>query len=305
MAERFGGPHSPKAQTNEADNAFRGRKARKVSIAARLMYLAPVPLLFAGLIEVFAGNPLATLLEIGGFGVLLLGAWLLNEGLDAQAAYDERKVARPPAIPRKLMAALAFGLGVGMASLSGGMGLIGAGLFGVIATGLSVVGFGLDPMKRKGMDGVNEFDRERVARAVDKAEGILAELTAATDRLRDRPLKSHVDRIARAAREMFRAVEEDPRDLTRARKFMTVYLTGAKDATVRYADLAAKRADPEARAKYEALLTDLEASFTAHRETLLLDDRSSLDVEIEVLRERLQREGVPARQELNYEPDHS
>jgi hypothetical protein len=87
-------------------------------------------------------------------------------------------------------------------------------------------------------------------------------------------------------------VEDDPRDLTGARKYLGVYLLGARDATSQFADLYARNRNEEARADYEALLDDLETTFTARTNKMLLDDKSSLDVEIEVLRDRLAREGV-------------
>ena len=48
----------------------------------------------------------------------------------------------------------------------------------------------------------------------------------------------------------------------------------------------------DARDDFIALLTDLEDGFARRSETMLLGDRTDLDVEIEVLRERLAREGV-------------
>jgi hypothetical protein len=94
---------------------------------------------------------------------------------------------------------------------------------------------------------------------------------------------------------VFRAVEQDPRDLGRARTFLSVYLLGLRDATVKFADLWRRSGDAAARDKYEALLGDLESSFATHRAGLLEDNRSDLDVEIEVLRERLQQDGLIAR----------
>ena len=91
---------------------------------------------------------------------------------------------------------------------------------------------------------------------------------------------------------MCRTVEEDPRDLVAARRFLVVYLKGAADATVKFADIYAQRRDDQARTAYVALLDDLERNFNAKTETLLVSDRSALDIEIEVLRDRLQREGV-------------
>jgi 5-bromo-4-chloroindolyl phosphate hydrolysis protein len=94
---------------------------------------------------------------------------------------------------------------------------------------------------------------------------------------------------------VFRAVEQDPRDLNRARTFLSVYLLGLRDATVKFADVWSRSRSAEARAGYEALLTDLEKSFTTQRTHLLEEDRSDLDIEIEVLRERLQQDGRIAR----------
>ena len=89
---------------------------------------------------------------------------------------------------------------------------------------------------------------------------------------------------------MFRRVEHDPRDLTAARRYLGVYLLGARDATVKFADVWTRRTrDPQARADYEALLTDLENEFRHGRTKLLDDDRTNLDVEIEVLRDRLEQ----------------
>ena len=91
---------------------------------------------------------------------------------------------------------------------------------------------------------------------------------------------------------MCRTIEEDPRDLTAARKFLGVYLLGARDATAKFADIYSRTRDKQARADYTALLDDLERSFSAKTRKMLLEDRSDLTVEIDVLRERLEREGV-------------
>jgi hypothetical protein len=91
---------------------------------------------------------------------------------------------------------------------------------------------------------------------------------------------------------MFRTIENDPRDLTAARKYLSVYLMGARDATVKFADIYTRGRDKDARKDYVQLLDDLEANFTARTQKMLTDDRSDLNVEIEVLRERLAREGV-------------
>jgi hypothetical protein len=93
-------------------------------------------------------------------------------------------------------------------------------------------------------------------------------------------------------REMIRLVERDPRDLARARRYLGVYLTGAEEATRKYAENRERLDDPKLHGEYLALLTDLEGSFARGREMLLVDNRTDLEVEIEVLRERLGQEGA-------------
>lgn len=298
MAGRpYGGRFSPGAGgpgKAPPPEPFRGRRASRVSIRARLAYLLPLPLLFAGLGAITRGDAAEMLSELGGFAGLMFAVWLLNEGLRAEAAFDARSIARPPAIPRKALAAALTGavvLAVGLISL--GQGLFGAAAFGVVAAAAQAMAFGLDPMKAKGIEAGDAFATDRVARAIDKAEGLVRETVAAAARLRDRRLEGRVDRLCDQAREVFRAIESDPRDLSRARVFLNVYLLGLRDATSKLAALDGR--DRAAQAKYETLLGDLEASFAAQRTHLLEDNRSDLDVEIEVLRDRLKQDGLLAR----------
>jgi hypothetical protein len=302
--ERFGGRYSPGARPEGAStpNAappaapFRHRRARRVSLRARLMFLLPLPLLFAGLGAIGRANAPEMLGELGGFAGLMLAAWLLNEGLRAEEAYDARAVARPPAIPRKLFAAVLAGGSIGLATYLGlGQGLFAALAFGVVAGIAHVAAFRADPIKKKGMEGVDEFATERVARAIDKAEGLVRDIIAAAARIGDARLEGRVERLCDQAREVFRTVEQDPRDLARARTFLSVYLVGLRDSTIKFADLWGRTRDPATRAKFEDLLGDLETSFTSHRTMLLEDNRSDLDIEIEVLRERLQQDGLTVR----------
>ncbi len=168
-------------------------------------------------------------------------------------------------------------------------------VLGRLGAGLHFAAFGIDPLRDKGMEGIDTFQTDRVARVVDEAEKHLAAMRDAIRRAGDRRLNARVDGFPATAREMFRTVEEDPRDLTGARKYLGVYLLGARDASVKFAELYARGRDPQARKDYEFLLDDLEQTFTARTERMLLDDRTDLDVEIDVLRERLEREGVRTR----------
>ncbi|HRO15727.1 MAG TPA: 5-bromo-4-chloroindolyl phosphate hydrolysis family protein, partial [Paracoccus sp. (in: a-proteobacteria)] len=176
--------------------------------------------------------------------------------------------------------------------------LAGALVLGFTAAILHWLAFGPDPMRDKGMEGVDGFQQDRAARMVAEAEAYLRGMSEAILRTGDRRLESRVAAFAATARDLFQRVEEDPAELAVARRYLGVYLIGARDATVKFADLYAQTRDPQARAGYEALLDDLERSFSAVIRRLHEGGRTDMDIEIEVLRERLAREGVAMRPAL-------
>ena len=150
---------------------------------------------------------------------------------------------------------------------------------------------GLDPMRAKGVR-EHGADGARAAEAVDRAEAHLAAILELAPRLGDREVQSRATALVSEARQMLSMVEQDPRDLDRARRYLSVYLKGAHEATRKYAENHARLNDPKLRSEYLALIGDLEASFGRGRRTLLEDDRTDLEVEIEVLRGRLEQEGA-------------
>ncbi len=295
MAQRFGGKYSPDAQAGSPQSRrdqgpYSGKSRSRVGGRVNFLFFAPIPLAF----RAFQGEPTELAMNLAAFGLLMLAAWLTREGLLAEEAYNARRVARRPAIPRKIFASVLTGAGLAVAGFTGSGSLLNAGIFAVLGAALHSFAFGLDPMADKGVEGVDRRQSDRVARAVDEAEEHLKAMRDAIARTGDRRLVARVDQFQTTARAMFRTVEDDPRDLTGARKYLGVYLLGAKDATVKFADIYTRTRDDKARDDYIALLDDLEKSFAARTEKMLLDDRTDLDIEIDVLRDRLEREGIHA-----------
>ncbi|EPX81167.1 5-bromo-4-chloroindolyl phosphate hydrolysis family protein [Litoreibacter arenae] len=287
MARKYGGQYSPNASgTPPKPSPLSGKKPAKGRTRANLLFLVALPILFTSI----GDGATEMAIAVGAFALMALGAWLTREGIDAQNAYEARTIARRPAIPRKLFGAVALGLGVGVATFD--TSLMDGVIYGILATILHVASFGLDPMRDKALEGVDTFQTDRVARAVDEAERHLRAMTDAITAAGDRTMIARVEQFQATARAFFRTVENDPRDLTSARRYLGVYLLGAKDATIKFAKLYAQGRDPSVKADYAALLDDLEANFTAKNQALLLDNRTDLDIEIDVLRDRLQREGI-------------
>jgi len=288
MAQRFGGKHSPNAAGASPQGGYRGARRTRVGGRVNMLFIAPLPLA----LRAFLADPVDMALNLAALGLLLLAAWLTREGLRAQEAYDARRIARRPAIPRKIFGAALTGVGLAVAALAADGGVTAPAIYAVAGAALHVLAFGPDPLRDKNPDGVDTFQTDRVARVVDRAEEYLRAMTQAIAGTRDRDIEARLERFQVTVRDMLRSVEDDPRDLTAARKYLGVYLMGARDASVKYAELATRAPNPQAREKYLVLLSDLEQNFTAKTRALMADSTTDLDIEIEVLRDRLEREGV-------------
>lgn len=290
MAQRYGGKFSPDGGGTAGKPGKPRARVDPAGGRANVMFVPAIVLLAT----TFSDGAAALTFGLAGAASLTLGAWLLRDGLKAEAAFNARKVARRPAMPRKIIASLLTGVGAALAVVAhqNTFGLIAPTLFGLCTGALHLTAFGLDPLKSKGMDGIDTFQQDRVARVVDEAEKTLSAMTDAIKRAGDRRAEAQLADFQDTARVLIRTVEEDPRDLTAARKYLGIYLQGARDATVKFADIYGRTQDAQARADYLALLEDLDRNFAARTQKSLLDDRSDLTVEIDVLRERLSREGV-------------
>ena len=290
MAQRYGGKYSPNGSgavpQSQHDSMVRADAAPPSD--RRPILLVIVSLAFAA--TGFMADARGLVFGLGSTGILLVSAWLTHEGLRAHAAYDARRVARRPAIPRKLFGAVLTGLGLAVGGAASQSSLLYPALFGLAGAILHFGAFGADPLADKGLEGVDQFQIDRVSKAVDEAEAYLAGMKDAILRANDRSLEARVDRFASAAQGLFRTVEGDPGDLTAARKYLSVYLMGARDATVKFADHYAQTRDAKTRSDYEALLTDLETTFADRTKSMLSGSHSDLDVEISVLRDRLKLE---------------
>lgn len=288
MAQKFGGKFSPDGSGPLETGSYRGAVRTRAGGRVNLLFIVPLPLIW----RAFTGGADGLLLNLIALGVLLLAAWLTRAGIQAQEAYEARKVARRPALPRKMLASVLTGLGLGVAGFAAGGGLVEPLIYAALGIALHGLSFGLDPLRDKGMEGVDQFQTDRVARAVDQAETYLSAMTDAIRRAGDRQAEARLERFQVSVRDMLRTVENDPRDLTAAKKFLSVYLMGARDATVKFADIYARSRDASARSDYMMLLGDLEEGFVAKTRKLMEDSNSDLEVEISVLRDRLRREGV-------------
>ncbi len=295
MAERFSGPYSPDPQSARGTVPPVSPPPRtRPSRAGRAGWLGLAAAPF--LLSAFFQTPALLATHLAAAGCLILAARVTREGIRAAEAYEARAVARRPALPRKILGAGLTGLGLALGAFDPSALPANPFLFAAMGFFLHLAAFGPDPLRDKGAEGIDTFQRDRAARIVTEAEGYLRGMSDAIARANDPRLTRRVEAFQTSARDMAARIEADPRDLTAARKYLGVYLMGARDATARFADLWSHNRDASARAAWEQLLADLEAGFARQSQALLSDSRADMDLEIDVLRDRLRRDGVTVKE---------
>ena len=258
-----------------------------------LMFLLPLPVLIAAIVSLARGNLGSLFDNTVCYGLFLAGALLLRRGLRSEAEYDRRRVAKAP-WPLKTIGSGVIALATGITAWSGAHHPpVMAGAFGLVALLGCYLSYGFDPRAAKRFtdrDGVDTTDR--VLEALTQAEASIAAIEQTTRSIRNAELNSRLRRIVAQARQILTMLEEDPRDLRRARKFLNVYLDGAKQVTEGYAKTHGRVASPELEDNFRRVLATIEEVFTEQQQKLLETDVTDLDVQIEVLTTQLKREGV-------------
>lgn len=272
---------------------YQGAPARFPTIKGLMLFVLPLPVLFAAIGALGRGN-LSNLFDNAVcYGLFLWGALLLRRGLRTEADYTRRQVAKAP-WPLKTLGSAVIALATALTAWSSAQySLPIAVVFGGLALLGCYLSYGFDPRGAKRFtdrDGVDTTDR--VIEALTQAEDSIAAIERATRDIRNAEFNSRLRRIVAQARQILAMLEEDPRDLRRARKFLNVYLDGAKQVTEGYAKTHGRVTAPELEDNFRRVLTTIEEVFTEQQQKLLETDVTDLDVQIEVLSTQLKREGV-------------
>lgn len=266
------------------------RAALAGSAATIILFILPVPLVVKAVFALLAGKIFTAAWTLGVFAIMIFAARMIQKGKTAEINWRMKKIAKMPRAPNKIMGSIILGAITFFAAwFLAKEGLFQSIGFGAAAGAGSLMLYGLDPLHSKGLDGA---DAAKVVEALDGARAQLERIETAGTKLSSYQDRQRVKSVVANAEAVLQEIEEDPRDLRRARKFLNVYMTGAVDVTERYAAAEAKGRGDELKDNFSKLLTDMEHVFKEQHDKLLQDDVLDLDVQMDVLRTRLTKEGV-------------
>ena len=195
-------------------------------------------------------------------GVLMIGATLLSGALGA------------PSLLAFFIGLCVFAITVIVMLPKAQQGMLGATRGPISVDRAAAMAAGLDP--------------ERAEARLREADARLRRLEEIGASQRDRKLSEALRETAQAARETLRALGEDPGDIDRARKFLVVVIPSAVAAAEKFQALGVRDAALETR--FAALIAEVKEAAQRQRAALRRDDAMALEVEMEVLAERLERE---------------
>ncbi|MDO9049086.1 MAG: 5-bromo-4-chloroindolyl phosphate hydrolysis family protein [Methylobacter sp.] len=280
-------------------NQFRKSKQFVADVLQRysprglLLYFLPMALIPATFIALGKGHLLGILVNAAGFAFYMLAAWCLRKGLQAEHIYAKSRIARPPKKPLKTIAAVITALTTGMiAWLGAGHSLPVALMFAGVAFLGMYLSYGFDPRDEKKITAAHGYSGDEIQQALDDSSRIIRSIEHANDRIRNTELNQRIERICEVAYSILAEIAADPRDFRRARKFLNVYLDGARQVTEGYAKTHQQTQSGELEQNFRNVLETIESVFREQHQKLLEEDVFDLDVKIEVLTTQLKREGI-------------
>jgi 5-bromo-4-chloroindolyl phosphate hydrolysis protein len=166
-------------------------------------------------------------------------------------------------------------------------------VFAVLGTAGYLLFYGRDPKRRHfNVTEAAGVDIDTVTMQLKQAYGRLQGIDAAARSIAVPEFVERLQRIIGIGKKILEEIERDPRDASRARRFLNIYLDSAERVVTEYARTHRQIRNRPLEENFRQLLIDMEETFEIQHQKLLENDLLSLDVDIEVLNARLKREGV-------------
>jgi len=256
-----------------------------------LLYILPLPLIPAAMIALMRGNVAVLLAEIGAMALLYGGASLVRQGIKRELD-EKRRFTRT--LPLKSLGYLATVAGVFVvSSLLVGQTIIFAAIVAALAGVGCLLAYGADaPAQRLVVAPGADYTAAEASAMLEEASKRVDGLERAAAAIRDGEITTRLRHIADLARAILADLAKDPRDLRRARKFLNIYLDSAMRVSESYARTHQQASNAELESRFRNVLVTIEQVFGEQQQKLLENDVLDLDVQIEVLKTQLEREGV-------------
>ena len=271
----------------DARDGFLAWRRSRLGLRGALLYVLAVPLAMAAIISLAKGNLSQAVAAGAGFGLITAGAFLNRRGMVEELVSPGRRFTRTWDLPHKYLGALAVATGT-FASAFGavGQGALVSGAFALLAVAGIHMAYRLprpqSVLRRPG----NTVPDKTLRQALAQAEGRILAIEKAALRIGNRELGQRLQRIAGQGRAVLDQIVARPEERFRAA------IEGAERVASRYARTHRLVQGRDLEQNFRNVLVDIEAVFGRQLGRLAESDVFDLDVQIDVLRKQLEREGI-------------
>ena len=273
--------------------ASRVRLGLRGRIAGALLFALPLPILLKSIMSLWSGDVGMLGSTVVAYALFVLGAVLTRRGVHRELAAAARPTTAVHGLPLKTLAGVVVGFAAGFTAFAVvGHDVLAALAYAIGAAAGYFMVYGADTRFGRlppWTSGAGDGDARTV---LELAYRRLEALDGAGRQIVNREFRQRLADISAIVGKILRAIEENPADLRRTRKFLNVYLEGAQKVALQYARAEAHGPSAEREHTFRTLLVDVENTCHQQYEKLLQHDALDLDVQIEVLSTRLRREGI-------------
>ena len=134
---------------------------------------------------------------------------------------------------------------------------------------------------------MGDVSAEFVLETINEAKGKLANIESHMDEIKDKVLFEKLNIAVSKAKNILEIIQNDPKDIRVARKFLIVYIDGIVKVTDSYVSMDEEDINGETKEKLYSLMTDLDSRFDKELDRLKNNNQFDLDVHIDVLKEQI------------------
>lgn len=203
---------------------------------AAVLFVLPLPLVSATVGAMVADDTARLALSAGALGSVWAAGVFAWRALAAEARYILGDELELPPVPGKLLSAVLTVGGAGLSAAAGGHSLVGSSIFAAVGGIGHLCFYGRDMKQPRVMvTSVEGIDVPGVTEQLEQAHRRLRRIDAAARAIAVPEFAERLCRITAIGRDILAKIARDPRDASRARRFLHVYLDSTERVTQEYA----------------------------------------------------------------------
>jgi 5-bromo-4-chloroindolyl phosphate hydrolysis protein len=264
------------------------KNQKKLSVPKGILfYFFLVPLFISVVLALLQTDIKYFILNSISFILFSLTLHLSLKGFVQEEEYRKSILTKAPKIPYKTISGFFLGASTLFTIfLAGDGGFVKAIFLGVIATLGYYLYYGFDPREDK-LDNLGDVSSTFVLETIEEAREKLDKVEAHNRSISDKTLVLKIDKAIKKAKEILKTIQEDPKDIRVARKFLIVYIDGVLQVVASYIAIKEENITVETQQRLYDLMIDLDTRFDKELLRLNNNNQFDLDVSIDVLKEQI------------------